>query len=84
MVAGADTLLDTLSNGKNEVLVDISTEPKEGFETLKLTEKKAFGGADYLLETYQNKKVNHEMWLCDVTKFVFSNFPEKIYFKIVQ
>jgi hypothetical protein len=84
MVAGADTLLDELSRGTNEVLVELAPQMQDGFEKLQLVEKKAFGGADYILETYKKQKINHEMWLCDVTKFVFNNFPEEIYFRVVE
>jgi hypothetical protein len=38
-------------------------------------------GAWYILNQYLGIDFNLKMWLCDVTKFVFGNFPKKIYFK---
>jgi hypothetical protein len=32
------------------------------------------------MEKYQGIDFDLEMWLCDVTKFVFDEFPTKIYF----
>lgn len=81
MVAGADDFLDELSAGKDEVSIEISPTPVEGFDTLELQSEQTYGGADYVLKNYQNQPVNKKMWLCDVTKFIFNNFPEAIYFK---
>lgn len=81
MVAGADTLLDELSNGKDEVFLEVSLTPQENFETLQRIEIKGWGGADYKLETYKNKPVKRQIWLCNVTKYVFNDFPKLIYFK---
>jgi hypothetical protein len=83
MVAGTDDFLEEVSNGSPEVVVEIATKPIKGFEMLKLVNKQEYGGADYVLSKYQNHEVNKKMWLCDVTNFVFNNFPEEIYFKIV-
>ena len=84
MVAGADTLLDSLSDNKSDLYVDISTTSEPGFAKLSLIQKKPFGGADYKLDHYNKEYINHEMWLCDVTSFVFNSFPEEIYFKVVE
>lgn len=32
-----------------------------------------------MLESYKGIQINLEMWLCDVTKFVFGDFPKSIY-----
>jgi hypothetical protein len=37
-------------------------------------------GAFYKLENYKGIEIGLEMWLCDVTKFVFGKFPKIIYF----
>lgn len=86
MVAGADTMLEFLSDGKTEVWLEISeeeftTESLE--ETVKLyfvreaTELK--NGAFYNLQTFSEELINLEVWLCDVTLFVFGHFPKTIY-----
>ena len=35
----------------------------------------------YTLENYMGIPFSLDMWLCDVTLFVFGKFPETIYFK---
>jgi hypothetical protein len=37
------------------------------------------GGAYYLMKEYNGIEYNLKLWLCDVTLFVFNEFPEKIY-----
>jgi hypothetical protein len=81
MVAGADTLLDHLSNNGDTVDVTISTDnlllsKETGFQTLKR-----------IIQTPPNGCMYHlgmkPVWLCDVTKFVFDGeFPKRIHFKV--
>ena len=80
MVAGADTLLDKLSNQGTSVNVTMSIEKKspEGFQTLRR-----------IIQTPPNGCMYHlgiaPVWLCNVTKFVFDGiFPKKIHFKVRQ
>jgi hypothetical protein len=79
MVAGADTLLDKLSNNGTCVEVMLTTDRNcpEGFETL-----------NRIIQTPPNGCVYHlglvPVWLCNVTKFVFVGiFPKQINFKVV-
>ena len=89
MVAGADTFCDVLAQGENEIYVILSDTPCEGCEVLQFTnlgkvEGFEFGsGAWYFLNEYQGISYCMEMWLCDVTKFVFGKFPKIIYFSKV-
>jgi hypothetical protein len=74
MVEGADTMLDHVGSGSNEVILMLSEEPFEGSAMLKLMynySKETGGGGIYLLEDYEGKKLNQEMWLCEVTEWVF-------------
>jgi len=80
MVMGADTFLNILSQGESEVYVRISTEPFLGCETLHFIKEDGSGGW-YKLNTYMGLFYDMEMWLCDVTTFIFGSLPEKIYFK---
>lgn len=86
MVAGADKFLDILSQGQSEVFLTLSSELFNGAEILKFQELGRlegfeFGeGAWYFLENYENTSYNLKMWLCNVLKFVFGNFPKNIYF----
>ena len=87
MVAGADVFCDLLSQGENEVVITLSTEPFDGCDQLDLLylgrlEGPELGeGAWYGLEQYADTEFHTTMWLCDVTKHVFGDFPKQIYFK---
>jgi hypothetical protein len=83
MVAGADTWLDLLCQGEWDVWMTISNEKFDGAEKLIMIEEAdaEVGGAYYIAETYQSLEYNLKMWLCDVTKFVFGDFPPVIYYK---
>jgi hypothetical protein len=86
MVMGADVFCDILSQGENEIYITLSVEPFDGCHQLNFTnlgriEGPEYGeGAWYSLKNYHN--IEHiNMWLCDVTKFVFGDFPNRIYFR---
>jgi hypothetical protein len=86
MVAGADLFLDILSENEQTVNVVLSTVPFEGDDVLELQrygdiESWEMGtGAWYRLLEYKGIDYELTMWLCDVTKFVFDEFPKNIYF----
>jgi len=80
MVAGADTMLDVLSGGGNEVILSASLEPFENADKLELI-RLVGGGGDYILKTFEGKTINHDIWLCNVIKYVFDKVPESIYFR---
>jgi hypothetical protein len=81
MVSGADTMLEILGAGENEVRLVISTNYFENSSELtlkKLTPE--IGGGIYLMKQHRGIEYNLEMWLCEVTRFVFDGeMPEKIY-----
>jgi hypothetical protein len=85
MVRGADTLLDILAEGRSEVRVDASTFPVEGYERLDRKDFVNFGfrGANYFAEKYKEKRINHNLWLCPVTLWVFLRYPKYIYYKVI-
>lgn len=77
MVLGADTLLNNLTSDDQIVITfstqDFTDSSKLNFVKLNLDiENGAF---------YKYLEMDLELWLCDVTKFVFGYFPETIYFK---
>jgi hypothetical protein len=86
MVAGADVFLDIMSQGENEVYLTLSDTPMDNcsqltFKEIGRLEGFELGeGAWYVLNEYIGIEYNHDMWLCDVTKFVFGEFPKIIYF----
>ena len=82
MVAGADTMLDVLAKGGSECSIVASESPFEYAETLKLL-REAGGGGDYFLERYNGKPINHDIWLCNVIKYVFGKVPPVLYFKLL-
>jgi hypothetical protein len=87
MVQGADTMLDQVSGYTNECYLKISDQPFDGAEVIKLVSSRTDtygGGGDYVLERYESETINHKMWLCEVTRYVFDALPEYIYFKKVE
>lgn len=81
MVAGADTMLDILSVYWNEVWLQVDDKPFEGaYEMSRIDVTPPGSGKDYWLEDY-----TLQIWLCDVTLFVFNGkFPETIYYKVIK
>lgn len=91
MIAGADILLDKLSNNQKEVILKItSIRPKENnYEDCIIRQQKLglLNGAVY--KTVINKLPNsgvgkNKLWLCAVTLLIFGRYPRKIYFKKVK
>jgi hypothetical protein len=87
MVMGADTFLEILCEGEWNVWLTLSTEPFDGCNTLELlhygiepSEVDVEEGAWYKLTSYRGIEFDLDMWLCEVTRFVFGNLPQKIYF----
>ncbi|MDB5252056.1 MAG: hypothetical protein JWP27_1225, partial [Flaviaesturariibacter sp.] len=83
MVAGADTLLDKFAGGALRVTLDIDTQPFEGGDELEGLRPSSLGGGDYLLRSFNGTPTAHQLWLCDVTLFVFGNLPPRIYVRMV-
>lgn len=87
MVSGADTFCEILAQGQNDVYITLSDTPFDGCEVLELLylgrlEGPEMGsGAWYNLDNYADLPFRLTMWLCDVTKYVFGEFPKQIYFK---
>jgi hypothetical protein len=99
MVDGSDTFLDYISNNQGKVTLKLSTEPFEGLEAV--LNKIRIGmnrglldnighaivnyGAYYLVEKFKENTLNHQLWLCPVTEYVFEGgYPEKIYIKLIN
>lgn len=79
MVMGADTMLSYMSEDQDNIMIHFDTKPYKGSDVLQLKDILP-EGAFYTLERYRGIELNLDMWLCDVTKFVFGDFPENIYF----
>ena len=84
MVSGADTLCESFDKEKNGFIsVTVSTNPMNGddfatcYVVLNLKEHFADIGATYIIQDTEN-----EVWLCNVTKFVFGEFPENLYIRL--
>lgn len=78
MVSGADEWLDKLSNGTDSVTLALSdTEALANSIVHK-------GDGVYIAEMYDGKYVNHKLWLCPVTLFVFNgHYPNRIYYTVI-
>lgn len=81
MVLGADELLEILGGHRAEVEVEFSLELEDDcFTSLELYDSDESGGY-YHVHQYGEK--SFDIWLCNVTLFVFqsSEFPKYIYIK---
>lgn len=81
MVSGADTLLDVISDGKQIVktlvgIEDFEPNGKQKFHLKKIEEDGFDTGCYYRVNQYEYKG---ELWLCNVTKHIFGEFPENMY-----
>lgn len=86
MVRGTDSLLEVLSEGSNEVYLTISEEYFDGANKLEFNRlgEDYESGAFYNLKSYRNTEFDFEIWICDITITVFDEFPESIYFNVVE
>jgi hypothetical protein len=93
MVAGADLMLDNLSNNGTEITLTFADEPFEGSQNT--LHKKRIGLDKKLLALIGHAPVdygayydwkennNQSVWLCPVTEYVFQGgYPETIYVSI--
>lgn len=80
MVAGADTWLELLSEGKDSISITIADDEVLE-EKLHLYQKDEAGGT-YIAHEYKDKDINLVLWLCNVTLFIFGKFPDIFYYKI--
>ena len=75
MVQGADTMLDIIAQGSDEVVVYLTTFYMPHKMRLDFIKEEAGGGLYQLVSPYHN----FEVWLCHVTKFVFGSLPDQIF-----
>ena len=94
MVGGSDTFLDKLSKNGDEVTIHFSNIAFTGYQDALYRTKLGFD-EDYLQQVghpivdggayYKSVKDDHQLWLCPVTKFVFSgDYPQVIYIQVVE
>jgi len=83
MVDGADKMLDLAAGAANDVILQLSETPFDGADRLDLVEKcdPYIGGGNYFIKDYEGREVNQELWLCQVTEFVFGGLPAQIFVK---
>lgn len=90
MVAGADKLLDQLSDHKNDVEIRFNESPFEGYE-IKLDRTSSMDYEDILYPEedaggwYTIDGTNTSLWLCPVTLYVFNGaYPENIFIQVIK
>lgn len=81
MVAGADSMLEYMADGESQVWLILSEQEFENADKLEFIklDTEIENGAFYKLDKYRGIEIGLEMWLCDVTKFVFGDFPKTIF-----
>ncbi len=99
MVDGSDTFLDYISNNQGEATLQISTDQFDDSDAV--LNKIRIGmnkglldnighalvdyGAYYLVEKFKGVFLDHQLWLCPVTEYVFDGgYPETIYIKLLN
>lgn len=75
MVEGADLMLDILAQDQWLITLNVDIEPKYNSELKLIKGLEDEFGATYGFEC----KYDFNVWLCNVTKFVFGHFPNEIY-----
>lgn len=82
IVLGADELMNLLAQGDDEIYVQIGDEKFPGANQMIMVEMGSIdmGGAWYLVPSIGQIEFNLRLWICDVTKFIFGQFPETIWF----
>lgn len=78
MILGADEWLDIIYNNEESVILNLSITPLRNKIVLNQADD---AGGVYIAHEYNEEIVNHVLWLCAVTKFVFGEFPETIYYE---
>lgn len=91
MVAGADTLLDILSNNGDEVTIEFDENDFEGSEDVLLYTGRGMNEEELKIVNhpevdyggyYISKNRQHPLWLCPVAEMLFGgHYPEKIFIK---
>jgi hypothetical protein len=93
MVAGADLMLDALSNNSDDIVITFADEPSDNVEHT-LTKQRIgldkqllalIGHAPVDYGAYYNWKENNNqsVWLCPVTEYVFQGgYPKNIYVSV--
>ena len=89
MIAGADDLLDILSEGNDEVYLEIGTKKVDNYTDvlLRTTKLGLLNGAIYKTESINipfEDLGKNSLWLCPATLWVFWRYPEKIYFRVLK
>ena len=99
MVDGADTFLDYVSNNQNHATLNISPSFFDGSDAVlnkiriglnqglldQIGHAKVDYGAYYHVEKFKGIAINHQLWLCPVTEYVFEGtYPETIFIKLIN
>ncbi len=81
MVDGAGAMLDTTSEGNQQVLICMSDTYFENSDKMEFVEMATDigNGAYYWLDNYKGFGLNYKIWLCDLALTVFGGFPINIF-----
>lgn len=82
MVSGADVMLEYLSKGGKSVEVEISERPSQDADIILIAVDEEGNYIATDLHDYYFKTVLN-VWLCEVTLFVYGYYPTQLYLKIL-
>ena len=87
MVAGADSWLDIIAQGENEVELELSNSNsnlRERITRVNYNPEDLGEGATYVAFSFSGIPYQLELWLCPVTLFVFNEYPEQIFYQKIK
>lgn len=80
LVCGADIMLDIIAQGETNIYLTLSDiKIEHATELVKYIDTPLEGGAEYIFTNWHGIEYNMNIWLCDVTKYVFGIMPESIW-----
>jgi len=79
-------MLEYMAEGEDHVWLTISEDNFENSDRIDFVRlaTEFDNGAFYKMLAYRGIQINLEMWLCDVTTFVFGKFPETLYVAVTN
>lgn len=86
MASGGDKFCELVAHNSEKIQIYFSHEPFDGCECLELFRLGKLDGLDlsqggwYYLETYADMPYGLNIWLGDMPKLIFGEFPRIIYF----
>ncbi len=79
MIAGASAMLNLMAGGNDKVTLTFDSKPFKGAEPIELLQMcdPFMDCGYYVMRKHNGREINFNMWLSDITKFVFGTTPQE-------